>query len=48
MKKDTNKMRNKKPWVFTEIKNKKGLAEIFKFIRDVGGLEKNDYKNSRN
>ena len=48
MKKDTNKMRKKKPWTFTEIKNKKGLAEVFNFIRDVGGLEKSDYKNLRN
>ncbi len=48
MKKDTNKMRKKKPWTFTEIKNKKGLAEVFNFIKDVGGLEKSDYKNLRN
>ena len=48
MKKDTNKMRKKKPWTFTEIKNKKGLVEVFNFIRDVGGLEKSDYKNLRN
>ena len=27
------------------FKNKKGLEEVFDFIRDVGGLEKNDYKN---
>ena len=38
MKKDTNKMRNKKPWAFTEIKNKKGLGEVFNFIRNTGGL----------
>ena len=41
MKKDTNKMRNKKPWAFTEIKNKKGLEEVFNFIKNTGGLENN-------
>ena len=43
MEKDTNKMRDKKPWTFTEVKNKKGLTEVFNFIRDTGGLEKSDY-----
>ena len=42
MEKDTNKMRDKKPWTFTEVKNKKGLTEVFNFIRDTGGLEKSD------
>ena len=27
------------------FKNKKGLAEVFNFIRDVGGLEESDYKD---
>ena len=40
MKKDTNKMRNKRPWTFTEIKNKKGLKKIYNFILNIGGLEK--------
>ena len=40
MKKDTNKMRNKRPWTFTEIKNKKGLKKIYNFILNTGGLEK--------
>ena len=43
MEKDTNKMRDKKPWTFTEVKNKKGLTEVFNFIRDTGGLEISDY-----
>ena len=43
MEKDTNKMRDKKPWTFTEVKNKKGLTQVFNFIRDTGGLEKSDY-----
>ena len=40
---NSNKMRDKKPWTFTEVKNKKGLTEVFNFIRDTGGLEKSDY-----
>ena len=43
MEKDTNKMRDKKPWTFTEVKNKKGLTEVFNFIRETGGLEISDY-----
>ena len=32
MDKDTAKMREKKPWSFTEVKNGKGLEPIYKFI----------------
>ena len=39
MKNDTNKMRKKKPWCFTEMKNKKGLKEVYNFILQKGGLE---------
>ena len=40
MKKDTNRMRKKKkPWAFTEIKNKKGLESVCNFILNGGGLE---------
>ena len=38
MKKDTIKMRNKKPWAFTEMKVKKGLKPIYDFIMNAGGL----------
>ena len=39
MKKDTNRMRKKKPWAFAEIKNKKGLESVCNFILNSGGLE---------
>ena len=39
MNKDTAKMRKKKPWSFTEVKNGKGLKPIYDFILKTGGLE---------
>lgn len=39
MKRDTMKMRKKKPWSFTEMRNKKGLRPIFDFIINTGGLK---------
>ena len=39
MDKDTAKMREKKPWSFTEVKNGKGLEPIYKFIIKMGGLQ---------
>ena len=39
MKRDTIKMRGKKPWSFTEMKNKKGLKPICDFIFNKGGLK---------
>ncbi len=41
MKKDTIRMRNKKPWSFTEMRNSKGIKVIYDFIIDTGGLELN-------
>ena len=38
MDKDTAKMREKKPWSFTEVKNGIGLEPIYKFIIKMGGL----------
>tara|TARA_B100001057_G_scaffold325885_1_gene326093 strand:+ start:2056 stop:2712 length:657 start_codon:yes stop_codon:yes gene_type:complete len=39
MKRDTIKMRGKKPWSFTEMKSKKGLKPIYDFILNKGGLK---------
>lgn len=39
MEKDTLKMRKKRPWGFTEMKNKKGLKAVYDFIAITGGLE---------
>ncbi len=39
MEKDTIRMREKKPWSFTEMKNKKGLSKVYDFILNTGGLE---------
>ncbi|MDA9558927.1 urease accessory protein UreG [Alphaproteobacteria bacterium] len=39
MEKDTLKMRKKRPWGFTEMKNKKGLKAVYDFIANTGGLE---------
>ncbi|MEC6997450.1 MAG: urease accessory protein UreG [Pseudomonadota bacterium] len=39
MDKDTAKMREKKPWSFTEVKNGKGLEPIYNFIIKMGGLQ---------
>jgi len=39
MEKDTFKMRKKRPWGFTEMKNKKGLKAVYDFIASTGGLE---------
>ena len=39
MKRDTIKMRGKKPWFFTEMKIKKGLNPICDFIFNKGGLK---------
>ena len=39
MKRDTIKMRGKKPWSFTEMKSKKGLKPICDFIFNKGGLK---------
>ena len=39
MEKDTFKMRKKRPWGFTEMKNKKGLKAVYDFIAITGGLE---------
>ena len=39
MKRDTIKMRGKKPWSFTEMKSKKGLKPIYEFILNKGGLK---------
>ena len=44
MKRDTIKMRGKKPWSFTEMKSKKGLKPICDFILNKGGLK--TYKNN--
>ena len=44
MKRDTIKMRGKKPWSFTEMKSKKGLKPIYDFILNKGGLK--TYKNN--
>tara|TARA_E500000331_G_scaffold354106_1_gene406361 strand:+ start:495 stop:1124 length:630 start_codon:yes stop_codon:yes gene_type:complete len=38
MKKDTIKMRKKKPWSFTEMNKKEGLESICNFILKTGGL----------
>ncbi len=38
MDRDAKKMRGKRPFVFTNLKENKGVAEIARFIADVGGL----------
>ncbi|MAF18540.1 MAG: urease accessory protein UreG [Oceanospirillaceae bacterium] len=39
MESDTNRMRPEKPWVFSNLKEHKGLPEIMEFIRHQGMLD---------
>ncbi len=39
MESDTNRMRPEKPWVFSNLKEHKGLPEIIEFIRHQGMLD---------
>jgi urease accessory protein len=40
MEDDTKKVRNGKPYVFTDTLRRKGLSEVISFIETAGGLEK--------
>jgi urease accessory protein len=39
MAEDTKRQRGERPFVFTQLKNGQGVAEIAAFIREKGGLE---------
>ena len=39
MKKDTERIRTKKPYVFCQLNHGQGVGEILKYISDIGGLE---------
>ncbi len=38
MDRDSRKMRGERPFLFTNLKENKGLAEIVRFIERAGGL----------
>lgn len=45
MEKDAIKMRNKLPWIFSNLKKNIGINKIINFLIKEGGLNKNENKN---